>query len=83
MTASMGIGAVFGGLITAARGKTGLRPMMIASFAFGVVIIFAAVAPTLPIEFLALGWSASAACRSWRWPTRRSSSRPSRRCAAG
>ena len=55
MTASMGIGAVGGGLVTAARGKTGLRPMVITSFAFGAVILFASVAPTLPIEFFALG----------------------------
>ncbi len=55
MTAAMGIGAVAGGLLAAARGKTGLRPMVIASFGFGVVILVAAVAPTLPIEFVALG----------------------------
>jgi MFS family permease len=54
MTASMGIGAVVGGLVTAARGQTGLRPMVFASFGFGAVIMFASLAPTLPIEFLAL-----------------------------
>ncbi len=54
MTASMGIGAVVGGLVTAARGKTGLQPMVFASFGFGAVIMFASLAPTLPIEFLAL-----------------------------
>jgi len=31
MTAAMGVGAVIGGLFTAARGRTGLRPMIIAS----------------------------------------------------
>ena len=55
MTAAMGIGAVFGGLVAAARGKTGLQPMVVTSAAFGAVILFAAAAPTLPIEFLALG----------------------------
>ena len=55
MTAAMGIGAVAGGLVAAARGKTGLRPMVIASFGFGLVILVAAIAPTLPIEFVALG----------------------------
>lgn len=55
MTAAMGIGAVAGGLVAAARGKTGLRPMVVASFGFGVVILVAAIAPTLPIEFVALG----------------------------
>jgi len=54
MTAAMGIGAVVGGLMTAARGKTGLRAMVLASFVFGVVILFAAVAPVLAIEFVAL-----------------------------
>jgi MFS family permease len=55
MTAAMGIGAVGGGLITAAFGRTGLRPMVMSAFGFGVVICLAAVAPTLPLELLALG----------------------------
>jgi MFS family permease len=55
MTAAMGIGAVGGGLVSAARGKTGPRPMVITAFAFGSVILMAALAPTLPIEFLSLG----------------------------
>ena len=54
MTAAMGIGAVVGGLMTAARGKTGLRAMVLASFVFGVVILFASLAPLLAIEFVAL-----------------------------
>ena len=54
MTAAMGIGAVVGGLMTAARGKTGLRAMVLASFIFGVVILFASLAPLLAIEFVAL-----------------------------
>jgi ABC-type multidrug transport system fused ATPase/permease subunit len=31
---AMGVGAVIGGLFTAARGRTGLRPMIIASAGF-------------------------------------------------
>jgi MFS family permease len=54
MTAAMGIGAVGGGLVTAAFGKTGMRPMVTAAFGFGVVICLAAIAPTLPIELVAL-----------------------------
>ncbi len=54
MTAAMGIGAVVGGLMTAARGKTGLRAMVLASTVFGVVITFAALAPVLAAEFVAL-----------------------------
>ena len=54
MTAAMGIGAVIGGLMTAARGKTGLRAMVGASLVFGAVILFASVAPVLAVEFVAL-----------------------------
>ena len=54
MTAAMGIGAVFGGLVTATRGKTGLRSMILASAVFGTCIAFAAAAPVLVAEFLAL-----------------------------
>ena len=36
MTAAMGVGAVVGGLLVAARGKTGLRPLVRAAAAFGV-----------------------------------------------
>jgi MFS family permease len=54
MTAAMGVGAVVGGLMTAARGKTGLRAMVLASLAFGVAIAFAAAAPALAIALVAL-----------------------------
>jgi MFS family permease len=54
MTASMGVGAVVGGLMTAARGRTGLRAMVLASVAFGGVLVFAAVAPVLGVAFFAL-----------------------------
>ena len=59
MTAAMGGGAVLGGLFTAARGRTGLRPLIIAATGFGVVVLFAAFAPTLAFEYAALalvGW---------------------------
>ena len=36
MTAAMGVGAVVGGLLVAARGRTGLRPLIVAAAAFGV-----------------------------------------------
>jgi MFS family permease len=54
MTAAMGVGAVVGGLITAARGRTGLRAMVLASCAFGIALTFAAVAPLLAVAFVAL-----------------------------
>jgi MFS family permease len=54
MTAAMGVGAIFGGLYTAARGRTGVRPMVTSSAVFGVVLLLASVAPTLPLELGAL-----------------------------
>jgi MFS family permease len=60
MTAAMGAGAVAGGLLVAAVGRTGLRPLVFASGAFGAVIMLAALAPTLPVELVALalvGWA--------------------------
>ncbi|MDX6453552.1 MAG: hypothetical protein QOH16_3601 [Gaiellaceae bacterium] len=54
MTTAMGIGAVVGGLFTAARGRTGIRPLSIAASAFGVMVVLASLAPDLPLEFVAL-----------------------------
>jgi MFS family permease len=60
MTAIMGIGAVIGGLFTAARGQTGLRPMILASVGFGAAIMVCAFAPFLGLAYAALlfvGWA--------------------------
>jgi MFS family permease len=60
MTAAMGVGAVAGGLLVAARGRTGLPTLVVAAAAFGVVLAFAALAPNLAIELVALalaGWA--------------------------
>lgn len=54
LLASMGAGAVIGGLWTAAKGKTGMRAMVRAAVLFGVFITFAALSPTLWVEILAL-----------------------------
>ncbi len=54
MTASMGVGAVLGGLVMAARGKTGLRPLVLATATFGVTMTLATLAPNLGLELLAL-----------------------------
>ena len=54
MTASMGVGAIIGGLWVAARGRTGTRSMINTSVAFGIAIGGAALAPTLALEYLAL-----------------------------
>jgi MFS family permease len=60
MTGAMGFGAVLGGLLVAARGKIGVRPLVIAAAGFGVTMSLAALAPSLPVELLALmfvGWT--------------------------
>lgn len=54
MTAAMGIGAVGGGLLVAARGKTGLRPLTLAACGFGTAVGAAALAPSLAVELPAL-----------------------------
>src|SRR5205823_2943933 len=54
MTAAMGVGAVAGGLIIAARGRTGLRPLVLAASAFGVAMALATAAPSLALELAAL-----------------------------
>jgi len=60
MTASMGVGAVVGGLLVAARGKTGLRPLVLAALAFGVTMSLATLAPNLPLELAALAFAGGA-----------------------
>jgi MFS family permease len=60
MTAAMGIGAVAGGLLVATRGRTGLRPLVLAATAFGVAVALAAVAPGLPLELAALAFAGGA-----------------------
>jgi MFS family permease len=60
MTAAMGLGAVAGGLVTAARGRTGIRPMIFSSVGFGIAILFTALAPALWLSCVGLlfvGWA--------------------------
>jgi MFS family permease len=60
LTAAMGVGAVVGGLFTAARGRTGLRSMIIAGTGFGLAIIACAAAPTIGLAYAAMlfvGWA--------------------------
>jgi MFS family permease len=54
MTAAMGVGAVFGGLLVAARGRTGVPMLVAAATAFGLLLALAAGAPGLPTELVAL-----------------------------
>ncbi|ACU75197.1 major facilitator superfamily MFS_1 [Catenulispora acidiphila DSM 44928] len=60
ITSAMGIGAVVGGLFTAARGRTGLQPMIIASAGLGVSMLAVAYAPVLALAcavMLLVGWA--------------------------
>jgi MFS family permease len=54
MTAAMGIGAVIGGLLVAAKGRTGTAQLTVAVTAFGVTMALATIAPSLPFELAAL-----------------------------
>jgi MFS family permease len=60
MTASMGLGAVVGGLMVAARGKTGLRPLVLAASGFAVAMTMATLAPNLAFELVALAFAGAA-----------------------
>ena len=54
MTAAMGLGAVVGGLYTAARGRTGTRTLVRSSVLFGVLILATALAPSAAMALLLL-----------------------------
>jgi MFS family permease len=54
MTAAMGVGSVSGALLTGGRGQVSPRLIVGAATAFGVFELLAAVAPTLPLQILAL-----------------------------
>lgn len=59
LTAAMGIGAVAGGLVTATRGKTGLRPFSIAALVFGLAILLTSISPVLGLAYAGMalvGW---------------------------
>ena len=60
LTAAMGVGAVIGGLWTAARGRTGLKPLITTSVIFGVLILAAALAPTFGVELVAIAFVGAA-----------------------
>jgi MFS family permease len=54
LTAAMGAGAVVGGLYVAARGRTGMRSLVVLSAAYGVTMTLAALSPTLPVALAAM-----------------------------
>ncbi|WP_249010821.1 MFS transporter [Conexibacter sp. DBS9H8] len=60
MTAAMGVGAVFGGLVVASRGRTGVSVLVSAALAFGVALGLATLAPDLGVELVALAFVGAA-----------------------
>jgi MFS family permease len=54
LTAAMGIGSVAGALVSATRGRVSPRLLTVAASAFGGLMLLAAVAPTFPLQVLAL-----------------------------
>lgn len=54
MNSTMGVGAVLGGLLTAARRTPSARRLLRSALVFGGLIVVAATAPTLPFAFVAL-----------------------------
>ncbi|GAA1309229.1 MFS transporter [Pseudonocardia xinjiangensis] len=66
LTAAMGVGAVVGGLYVAARGRTGMKSMVVGATAFGVALLATAFSPTLMLALggMALVGAASVAFQS-------------------
>ncbi len=54
MASIMGVGAVAGGLVAAARARPSGRALCLASIGWGVAITAAAAAPTLTLEFVTM-----------------------------
>jgi MFS family permease len=54
MASVMGVGAVAGGLVSAARARPSGRALCLASIGWGIAILVAAVAPSMPLELAAL-----------------------------
>jgi MFS family permease len=54
LTTAMGVGSVIGALLAGARGRVSPSLLVGASFMFGVVLLAAAAAPTLPLQVATL-----------------------------
>jgi MFS family permease len=54
MASVMGVGAVVGGLISASRPRPRTRALCLAAIGWGLAILAASAAPTLPLELVAL-----------------------------
>ena len=60
MTASIGVGGLVGGLLVAAKGKTGLKQLTAAVTVFGIALALATLAPSLMLEVAALALAGAA-----------------------
>jgi MFS family permease len=60
MTASIGVGGLVGGLLVAAKGKTGLKQLTAAVTVFGIALALATLAPSLTLEVAALALAGAA-----------------------
>ncbi|MCU1489476.1 MAG: transporter [Acidimicrobiaceae bacterium] len=54
MYATMGLGAVAGGVLTAGKKRVGARALLVAAVGFGSANVAAAVAPVVAVEYVAL-----------------------------
>jgi MFS family permease len=54
MASVMGVGAVAGGLVAAGRGRPRASALCLSATGWGIAILLAAVAPTMPLELAAL-----------------------------
>ncbi len=54
LTGAMGVGSVCGALAAGARGRVTPRLLIVSSTMFGVAMLLAAIAPTLPLQIAAL-----------------------------
>ncbi len=54
MASMMGAGAVVGGLVSAARSRPRARTLCVAAIGWGIAILAAALAPSLPLELVAM-----------------------------
>jgi MFS family permease len=54
MTVAMGVGAVVGGLVSASRSRVRASGLAVAAVGWGIAITAAALAPTLPLTYVAL-----------------------------
>jgi MFS family permease len=56
MASVMGVGAVAGGLVAAGRGRPRASALCLSAIGWGIAILLAAVAPTMPLELAALAF---------------------------